>query len=163
MATTYPRAERAAQARAAEAQLAADGIDGVVFGWVDNAGLTRVKSVPLAQLEHAAEYGVGAVPCFDVALVDDSFTAAPSSTGPVGGLRLVPDLDRLTPLAAQPGWTWAPADRCTQDGTPHPGCQRRFARQVTEALERRGLSVRAGIEVAERLVHRAGLHRAACT
>lgn len=147
MTTTRSRAERAAQARAAEAQLTADGIDGVVFGWVDNAGLTRVKSVPLAQLEHAAQFGVGALPCFDVSLVDDSFTTTPSSTGPMGDLRLVPDLDRLTPLAAQPGWAWAPADRYTQDGTPHPGCQRDFARRVTEAVERRGLSVRAGIEI----------------
>jgi glutamine synthetase len=147
MATTRSRAERAAQARAAEAQLAAAGIDGVVFGWVDNSGLTRVKSVPLSRLGHAAEYGVGAVPCFDVSLVDDSFTTAPSSTGPTGDLRLVPDLDRLTPLAAQPGWAWAPADRYTQDGTPHPGCQRGFARRAAEAVERRGLSVRAGIEV----------------
>ncbi|MFG2913195.1 glutamine synthetase [Kitasatospora sp. NPDC048298] len=147
MTTTHPRAERAAQARAAQTQLAADGIDGVVFGWVDNAGITRVKSVPLTQLQHAAEHGVGAVPCFDVSLVDDSFTTAPSSTGPVGDLRLVPDLDRLTPLAAQPGWAWAPADRYTQDGTPHPGCQRGFARRLTEAVERRGFSVRAGIEV----------------
>ncbi|MEV0536309.1 glutamine synthetase family protein [Kitasatospora sp. NPDC050463] len=147
MTTTYPRAERAAQARAAASQLAADGIDGVVFGWVDNAGLTRVKSVPLAQLERAAEYGVGSVPCFDITLVDDSLTTTPSSSGPVGDLRLVPDLDRLTPLAAQPGWAWAPADRYTQGGTPHPGCQRGFARQVTEAVERRGLSVRAGIEI----------------
>lgn len=142
MATTRSRAERAAQARAAEVQLTADGIDGVVFGWVDNAGLTRVKSVPLAQLEHAAQYGVGALPCFDVSLVDDSFTTTPSSTGPMGDLRLVPDLDRLTPLAAQPGWAWAPANRYTQDGTPHPGCQRDFARRATEAVERRGLSVR---------------------
>ncbi|MER5636564.1 glutamine synthetase family protein [Kitasatospora sp. NPDC002227] len=147
MTTTHPRADRAAHARAAEAQLAADGIDGVVFGWVDNSGLTRVKSVPLAQLEHAAEYGVGAAPCFDVFLVDDSITSSPDGTGPVGDLRLVPDLDRLTPLAAQPGWAWAPADRYRQDGTPHPGCQRRFARQAVEALERRGLTVRAGIEV----------------
>ncbi|MEU9203511.1 glutamine synthetase family protein [Streptomyces sp. NPDC048332] len=147
MTTTRTRAERAAQARAATAQLTADGIDGVVFGWVDNAGLTRVKSVPLAQLEHAAQYGVGALPCFDVSLVDDSFTTTPSSTGPMGDLRLVPDLDRLTPLAAQPGWAWAPADRYTQDGTPHPGCQRGFARRATEAVERRGLSMRAGIEI----------------
>lgn len=147
MISTHSRAERAAQARAAATQLAAEGIDGVVFGWVDNAGLTRVKSVPLTQLEHAAEYGVGALPCFDLSLVDDSFTTTPSSTGPTGDLRLVPDLDRLTPLAAQPGWAWAPADRYTQDGAPHPGCQRGFARRATEAVGRRGLSVRAGIEI----------------
>lgn len=147
MDTTRSRAERAAQAQAAETRLAAEGIDGVVFGWVDNAGLTRVKSVPLSQLAHAAEYGVGALPCFDVSLVNDSFTTAPSSTGPMGDLRLVPDLDQLAPLSAQPGWAWAPADRCTTDGTPHPGCQRTFARRAAEAVERRGFSVRAGIEI----------------
>ncbi|MGW1226484.1 glutamine synthetase [Streptomyces sp. NPDC002530] len=147
MIINHARAERAERARRTAARLAADGIDGVVFGWVDNAGLTRVKSVPLAQLEHAAAYGVGAAPCFDVFLVDDSITDYPDGGGPVGDLRLVPDLDRLTPLHAQPGWAWAPADRLRQDGTPHPGCQRRFARQTVGELERRGLSVRAGIEV----------------
>ncbi|MGW0668502.1 glutamine synthetase [Streptomyces sp. NPDC002746] len=147
MTITYPRTEGAAQARAAEAQLKAAGVDGVVFGWVDNAGITRVKSVPRTRLAHAAEYGVGAVPCFDLALVDDSFAVTPWSTGPVGDLRLVPDLDRLVPLAAQPGWAWAPADRYAQDGTPHPGCQRGFARRAAEAVEQRGYSVRAGIEV----------------
>jgi glutamine synthetase len=147
MTTTRSRAERAAQARTAAPRLAAEGIDGVVFGWVDNAGLTRVKSVPLAQLEHAAEFGVGAAPCFDHCLVDDSFTSTPSSSGATGDLRLVPDLDRLTPLAAQPGWAWAPADRYTQAGAPHPGCQRGFTRRAAEAVERRRMSVKAGIEV----------------
>ncbi|MFJ9952653.1 glutamine synthetase [Kitasatospora sp. NPDC091207] len=147
MTTTRPRAERAEQARSAAAELSSDGINGVVFGWVDNAGITRVKSVPLTQLVHAATYGVGALPCFDLSLVDDSFATTPSSAGPVGDLRLVPDLDRLAPLAAQPGWAWAPADLYTQDGAPHPGCQRGFARRATEAVERRGFSVRAGIEI----------------
>ncbi|MFD7868788.1 glutamine synthetase family protein [Streptomyces sp. NPDC057682] len=147
MIIKHTRAERADRARRTAARLAADGIDGVVFGWVDNAGITRVKSVPLAQLEHAAAYGVGAAPCFDVFLVDDSITDYPDGGGPVGDLRLVPDLDRLTPLHAQPGWAWAPADRLRQDGTPHPGCQRLFARKTVGELERRGLSVRAGIEV----------------
>ncbi|MBU6529718.1 glutamine synthetase family protein [Streptomyces mayonensis] len=147
MVITYPRSERTARARSAADRLAADGIDAVVFGWVDNAGITRVKSVPLARLGHAAEYGVGAVPCFDRSLVDDSFAAAPSGAGPVGDLRLVPDLDRLVPLAAQPGWAWAPADLRAQDGAPHPGCQRGFARRAVEAVEERGFSVKAGIEV----------------
>ncbi|MFF7637472.1 glutamine synthetase [Kitasatospora sp. NPDC008050] len=147
MTTTRPRAERAEQARSAATELASDGINGVVFGWVDNAGITRVKSVPLGQLVHAAEYGVGALPCFDLSLVNDSFATTPSGAGPVGDLRLVPDLDRLAPLAAQPRWAWAPADLYAQDGTPHPGCQRGFARRATEAVERHGFSVRAGIEI----------------
>jgi len=147
MSTTQPRAERASQARLAAARLGAEGVDGVVLGWVDNAGITRAKAVPVRQLEHAAEWGVGASPCFDVFLVDDSMTSSPFSHGPDGDLRLVPDLARLSRLAAQPGWAWAPVDRYAQDGTPHPGCQRRFARRMAEGLSRRGLAVRAGIEV----------------
>ncbi|WP_083976208.1 type I glutamate--ammonia ligase [Kitasatospora azatica] len=141
------RAERAARARVAAARLAAEGVAGVMLSWVDNAGLTRVKTVPVRRLEHTAAWGVGAAPCFDVFLVDDSITTSRHIGGPAGDLRLIPDLGRLTRLAAQPGWAWAPADRYAQDGTAHPGCQRQFAQRMVAAAGLRGLEVRAGIEV----------------
>ncbi|MEU9129739.1 glutamine synthetase family protein [Kitasatospora sp. NPDC048540] len=153
MTTMLPRAERAARARTAADDLAAGGTDGVVLGWVDNAGVHRVKAVPVEQLAHAAEWGVGAAPCFDAFLVDDSM--APSGS-PVGDLRLVPDLAALTVLAAQPGWAWAPADRYAQDGEPHPGCQRLFAGRMAAEAQRRGLEVLAGIEVEWVVVDGAG-------
>ncbi|MFI6445291.1 glutamine synthetase [Kitasatospora sp. NPDC050543] len=142
-----PPAERAAQARLTAAKLRTVGVEGVALGWVDNAGIARVKAVPVGGLEHAAEWGVGAAPCFDVFLVDDSMATDRSVGGPTGDLRLYPDLDRLVPLAAQSGWAWAPADRYRQDGTPHPGCQRLFARRMEAAAAERGLTLRAGIEV----------------
>ncbi|MEY9944182.1 glutamine synthetase [Kitasatospora sp. GAS1066B] len=141
------RAERAARARIAAARLAAEGVEGVILSWVDNAGLTRVKTVPVRRLEHAAAWGVGAAPCFDVFLVDDSVTTSRHIGGPAGDLRLIPDLHRLTRLSAQPGWAWAPADRYAQDGSVHPGCQRRFARRLTGAVSARGIELRAGIEI----------------
>ncbi|OKJ06638.1 glutamine synthetase family protein [Kitasatospora sp. CB01950] len=144
MSTEKPRAERAAEARLAATRIEAEGVDGVIVGWVDNAGVTRVKTVPVRGLESAARWGVGAAPCFDAFLVDDSL--APSGS-PVGDLRLVPDVAALHRLAAQPGWAWAPGDRWTQQGEPHPGCQRQFARRTAEALAERGLTVKAGIEV----------------
>ncbi|MER5865487.1 glutamine synthetase family protein [Kitasatospora sp. NPDC002040] len=157
MDTNATRAERAVQARAAAAVLTEQGVDGVATSWVDNAGISRVKAFPVGQLEHAAEWGVGAAPCFDVFLLDDSITSSPFSQGPDGDLRLVPDLDRLVPLAAQPGWAWAPADRYAQDGTPHPGCQRQFARRMAAELERRaGCTALAGIEVEWVLTDAAG-------
>ncbi|MFJ5925238.1 glutamine synthetase [Kitasatospora sp. NPDC092948] len=144
MSTEKPRAERAAEARLAATRIEAEGVDGVIVGWVDNSGVTRVKSVPVRGLESAARWGVGAATCFDAFLVDDSLAPAGS---PVGDLRLVPDLAALHRLAAQPGWAWAPGDRWTQQGEPHPGCQRQFARRTAEALAERGLTVQAGIEV----------------
>lgn len=144
MSTAEPRADRAAEARTAATRIEAQGVDGVIVSWVDNAGVTRVKTVPVRALESAARWGVGAAPCFDAFLVDDSL--APSGS-PVGDLRLVPDLAGLRRLAAQPGWAWAPGDRWTQQGEPHPGCQRQFARRAADALAEHGLAVKAGIEV----------------
>ncbi|ONK13426.1 glutamine synthetase family protein [Streptomyces sp. MP131-18] len=140
----------------AVARLTAAGVHGVALTWVDNAGITRVKTVPLARLARAAEDGVGMSPVFDVYLVDDSMTTSPHIGGPDGDLRLVPDLGRLTALAAQPGWAWAPADRFEQSRAPYPACQRQFARRQAErALAEHGIEVRMGFET-EWVVTRAG-------
>ncbi|MFI6684374.1 glutamine synthetase [Streptomyces sp. NPDC050485] len=85
-------------------------------------------------------------PVFDVYLVDDSVTSSPHIGGPDGDLRLVPDLDRLTVLAAQPGWAWAPADRFEQSGQPYTACQRQFARKMAERAAGRGIELRMGFE-----------------
>ncbi|MGW1991059.1 glutamine synthetase [Embleya sp. NPDC001921] len=126
---------------------ALETIDAVVLGWVDNAGITRVKAIPYSRLDAVATHGVGFSPVFDVFLADDSITAGSLVGGPAGDLRLIPDLAALRPLAAQPGWAWAPGDRYTQDGVPYPGCQRAFARRMTARAGLRGLSLRMGFEV----------------
>ncbi|MEO3753475.1 glutamine synthetase family protein [Streptomyces sp. B6B3] len=128
-------------------RLGAAGVRGVALTWVDNAGLTRVKTVPVGRLADAARRGVGMSPVFDVYLVDDSMTSSPHVGGPDGDLRLRPDLDRLTVLAGQPGWAWAPVDRYRQDGAEYPACQRLFARrQVARAREEHGVELRMGFE-----------------
>ncbi|WP_018639095.1 type I glutamate--ammonia ligase [Parafrankia elaeagni] len=131
----------------AVAGLAARGVVAVALTWVDNAGLTRVKGVPLGRLSRAVTHGVGASPSFDTFLVDDSSIVARYAGGPVGDLRLRPDLSRLTQLRAQPGWAWAPADRYALTGHPHPQDARAFARAQAEGLRRRGLHALAGFEI----------------
>src|SRR3954454_3920948 len=126
--------------------LAERGVVGVAASYVDNSGIARVKTVPVARVEQAAGAGIGMSPVFDVFMFDDAITASPSSTGPVGDLRLFPDLERLVVLAAQPGWAWAPLDRRTQEGDPHPGCQRTFARRMAERAAARGLHALMGFE-----------------
>ncbi|MGK5533687.1 glutamine synthetase [Streptomyces sp. URMC 129] len=140
----------------AMARLGAAGVNGVALTWVDNAGITRVKTVPTGRLAQTVERGVGMSPVFDVYLVDDSMTTSPHIGGPDGDLRLVPDLNRLTALAAQPGWAWAPVDRYEQSRAPYPACQRRFARRQAErALDGHGIELRMGFET-EWMVTRAG-------
>jgi glutamine synthetase len=141
------RGRRGARGRTAVSRLAARDVSGVALTWVDNSGLTRVKAVPLSRLAHAAEWGVGASPVFDTFLVDDVPVSGRYAGGPVGDLRLHPDLDRLTVLAAQPGWAWAPVDRYDQDGLPHPQDARSLARRQVAALAADGWEVRAAFEV----------------
>jgi glutamine synthetase len=141
------RQDQQDRAAVVTASLAADGVDGVALSYVDNAGVTRTKAVALGGLAHAAAWGVGMSPVFDVFLVDDSVTSGRLAGGPDGDLRLYPDLDRVVPLAAQPGWAWAPVDRYSQEGLEHPGCQRSFARRMAADAAAAGLDARMGFEV----------------
>lgn len=128
--------------------LADRGVHLVAVTWVDNSGITRVKAVPLPRLEAAAVWGVGASACFDGWLFNDLPAAVrPDAPGAVGDLRLYPDLDRLTALAAHSGWAWAPADRYDQDGNPHPLDQRLLARKAAGQLAERGYQAKLAFEV----------------
>jgi glutamine synthetase len=141
------RDRQAERARPVAAELSASGVSAVAVTWVDTSGITRVKTVPMARLEHAAAWGIGASPVFDGFLVDDSIVSGRYAGGPVGDLRLHPDLDRLTVLAALPGWAWAPADRYDQDGVIHPQDARSLLRREVGELAAEGYSVRAAVEV----------------
>lgn len=107
--------------------------DMVALTFIDNAGITRVKTVPMRRLAQAARHGVGVSPCFETFSFDDLMTTGKYLGGPDGDLRLVPDLSALTELACQPGWAWAPTNKYTQDGMPFAACQRGFATRQTEA------------------------------
>jgi glutamine synthetase len=125
------------------ANLTARGVLAVAVTWVDNSGVTRVKAAPVNLLSRALTSGIGVSPVFDYFLLDDSIVGG----GPVGDLRLKPDLSRLTVLAAQPGWAWAPAVRHDQDGNVHPGDARGLAQRVVERLAADGLVAMAAFEV----------------
>lgn len=127
--------------------LAAAGVEIVALTYVDNSGITRVKGVPIGRLADAAVHGIGMSPVFDAFVVDDSITASPSAGGPVGDLRLVPDLDEAVALAAQPGWGWAPVDRWRQSGERHPQCQRGFVGSMEARLGEHGLTAKMAFEI----------------
>ncbi|GAA1855357.1 glutamine synthetase family protein [Actinomadura bangladeshensis] len=135
--------------RAAEAarRLAGQGVVAVALTWVDVSGITRTKTVPVERLEHAAAWGVGMSPVFDVFLLDDSIVSGRYIGGPTGDLRLHPVLERLVPMAALPGWAHAPALRYAQDGTPHPLDARALLRRETDRLSALGWSVRGAFEI----------------
>lgn len=144
---TTEREARAADARRTQAVLEEQGIVAVATTFVDNSGITRVKSVPLDRLPDLAAWGAGTSTSFDRFRLDDWIVGPVDGSGPVGDLRIIPDVRRLVALAGQPGWAWAPGDRYRQSGDPHPQCSRLLLRRLTDDLAAQGISVKATFEV----------------
>lgn len=120
--------------------LKAKGVTMLAIGSVDNAGVSRVKGVPVERLAHLTREGLEISRKLDGSAVDDTCGRRD------GDLRLVPDLTRLVPLSEQPGWAWAPADAFGLDGSRSGGCQRWFAATQVAAAATAGLSVRMAFE-----------------
>lgn len=123
------------------------GVIAVALGFVDPSAIVRVKTVPIARFAEVAVSGVGLSTLFSAALSNDQFALLPGFIdGPSGDLRLRPDPAATEPLAALPGWAWAPIDQYTQEGEPFAACPRTFARRMAQEYTRRGLSVKAAFE-----------------
>ena len=141
------REARSAQAQGLVAELSDQGVMAVAATFVDNSGITRVKTVPLDRLPLLAAWGVGISTCFDRFRCDDWIAGPSDGSASVGDLRIIPDLRRLVTLAAQPGWAWAPADRYQQSGEPHAQCNRLLLQRVTDELAGQGFTVKATFEI----------------
>ena len=123
------------------------GVVAVATSFVDNAGISRVKSVPVDRLPALAAWGVGFSTAFDYFRFDDWVAAPPGGTAPVGDQRIVPDLERLVVLAAQPGWAWAPGDRFSQTGDPYPLDSRLLLSRLVDELASRRINVLSSVEI----------------
>ncbi len=124
------------------------GVAGVTVAWADNNGIPRSRTVPVGALAQAAEKGVGVTTLFAVFDTNDAITyAAPGLETPSGDVRLVPDLDRLTRLAGQPGLAWAPGTQIAADGAAWPFDQRTLLRETVDGLAARGYSALVGYEM----------------
>jgi glutamine synthetase len=144
------QSERDARATAATTllgPLSERGVVAVATTFVDNSGVARVKAVPLERLPHLASWGVGASVSFDRFRFDDWIAGAGEGREAVGDLRVMPDLRRVVPLSAQPGWAWAPADRYNQDGAPHDQCGRLLLTSQVAALAAQGITMKAAVEL----------------
>lgn len=141
------RESRSAAAAELVDDLADSGVVGVAATFVDNSGVARVKSFPLAKLPRVAGWGVGISTSFDRFRADDWIVGSGAGGEPVGDLRIIPDVRRLVPLSGQPGWAWAPADRYAQSGDPHPQCGRLLLQRVTDALAAEDITVLTAFEI----------------
>ncbi|MGI9155636.1 MAG: glutamine synthetase family protein [Marmoricola sp.] len=141
------REARRTRAESLLPQLASHGVVAVATSFVDNSGISRAKSVPLARLPQLAAWGVGFSTAFDYFRFDDWVAAPATGEGPVGDQRIVPDLDRLVVLAGQPGWAWAPGDRYAQTGEPHDKDSRLLLGRLVDRLSGQGITCQAAFEI----------------
>ncbi|MHC1563099.1 type I glutamate--ammonia ligase [Actinomycetospora sp. C-140] len=124
------------------------GVAGVTVVWADNNGIPRSRTVPVASLPQVAESGIGVSTVFAIFDTNDGIQyGAPGRETPSGDVRLVPDLDRLTPLAGQPGLAWAPGTQLSVDGTPWAWDQRSLLAGTVDALADRGYTALVGYEM----------------
>ncbi len=129
-----------------QAELAAQDVRIVALVLVDNAGIARMKCVPVDRLTRAAERGIGWSTVWGLSCADDTFVHDPDLYSPSGDLRLRADLDAVA-LLPDDGWAWAPVDQVEQDGAPWPGCQRWFLRRMVERASSLGLEFRCAWEL----------------
>jgi glutamine synthetase len=135
-------------ARAVAAELSDAGVAGVTISWVDNNGIPRSRTVPVAALPRVAETGVGVTTLFAVFDSSDAITFAHEGlSSPSGDVRLVPVLDRLVRLAGQPALAWAPGRLLDADGAPWRYDQRAVLERQVDELERAGLTALVGYEM----------------
>ncbi|WP_020501423.1 glutamine synthetase family protein [Sciscionella marina] len=129
------------------AELAEAGARLLVGTFIDNAGITRVKTVPFDRAGTAARSGIGLSPAFAVMCLDDHVTATGKFGGPVGDLRLLPDLSTATVIDAERGIAWAPLDQYDQELARFPLCQRDVLRRQEQQASELELAFLAAFEI----------------
>jgi glutamine synthetase len=121
------------------------GLRLVRFLWCGNDGTTRSKSSARHGLEHRLDAGIGLTVAMQAMNALDHLQPVPGM-GPVGEIRLVPDLDTFRVLPYAPHTGAVLTDHVQLDGSPASVCQRSFLRRMEALLAERGLVLRASFE-----------------
>ena len=142
------RADIAGSASALAEKLEGAGVAGVTIAWADNNGIPRSRTVPVGRLAEVAVQGVGITTLFAVFDSHDAITFDhPGLSTPSGDVRLIPELGRITRLAGQPAFAWAPGRQVASDGSPWPYDQRSALEAQVDRAAALGLELRAGYEM----------------
>ena len=124
------------------------GVLGLTIAWVDNNGITRSRTVPISRLAEVARAGVGITTLFAVFDSHDSVTFEHEGLATASGdVRLLPVVERITRLAGQPGFAWAPGRQLAADGAPWPYDQRAVLETQVQRAAAAGLALRCGYEL----------------
>jgi glutamine synthetase len=121
------------------------GLRLVRFLWCGNDGTVRAKASGRHGLAGRLESGIGLTVAMQAMSGLDHLQPVPGM-GPVGEIRLVPDLDTFRVLPYAPNVGALLTDHVGLDGEPAAVCQRSFLKRMQERLGERGLLLHASFE-----------------
>lgn len=130
---------------ALEARCREAGIKLVRFLYCDNGGVIRGKVVPSQRLASWARSGVGMTVAMGAMNSLDQLQTVPGM-GPVGEVRLVPDLSSFTIVPYAPATAVVLCDHVDLDGGPYPACPRQFLARMAERLAERDMELSCSVE-----------------
>jgi glutamine synthetase len=121
------------------------GVRLVRFLWCGNDGTVRAKASSRHGLGGRLSAGIGLTVAMQAMNSLDHLQPV-DGMGPVGEVRLVPDLETFRVLPYAPHSGAVLTDHMCLDGTPAPVCQRSFLKRMERGLADRGLVLRAAFE-----------------
>jgi glutamine synthetase len=121
------------------------GLRLVRFLWCGNDGTIRGKASALRGLEGRLESGIGLTVGMQAMNSLDQLQPV-EGMGPVGEVRLVPDLDTFRVLPYAPHSGALLVDLVGLDGEAAPQCPRSFLKRMIAWLEKRGLTLEVAFE-----------------
>ena len=117
----------------------------VRFLWCGNDGTIRTKASGRHGLEGRLESGIGLTVAMQAMSGLDQLQPV-EDMGPVGEVRLVPDLDTFRILPYAPNTGAVVTSHIGLDGEPAPVCQRSFLQRMEGRLAERGMTMRCSFE-----------------
>lgn len=138
-------------------RLSEAGVTGLTVGWVDHNGIVRSRTVPRTEVPGVLRHGVGVTAGLAVFDSHDVMSRAHESLPrPSGDVRLMPVAERVTPLAGEPGFAWAPGRLVDADGGSWPYDARAVLERQVQRLVDAGFEARAGFEIEMIVCHQDG-------
>ncbi len=117
----------------------------VRFLWCGNDGTVRAKASSLHGLEGRLTAGIGVTVAMEAMNSLDRLQQV-QNMGPVGEVRVVPDLSTFRVLPYAPRSAAVLTDQLSLEGTPAGVCQRSFLKRMEARLAERRLTLRAAFE-----------------
>jgi glutamine synthetase len=139
------RDAEARQAREILARCKSDNVQLVRFLYCGNDSVIRGKACHTRFLDSYLRSGIGLTVAMQSFNMLDQLVAE-GSFGPVGEIRLVPDLESFAVLPYTPKSARLLCDMVTLEGEPWDACPRSFLKRMIDRTRRAGLALKAAFE-----------------